>query len=135
VLQVGPEATVIARYGGNARSWLSVDLDPAHPLADRVMDVMDLDLEARSFDLVLCAHVIDLVDDKEKALRELHRVTRAALREQAQLRAQSVQRHHSVKGTGGDAVVAEDENVTARHERAAYRRPAAAQAVTQANAP
>jgi SAM-dependent methyltransferase len=76
VLQVGPEATVIARYGGNAESWLSVDLDPAHPLGDQVMDVMDLALEDASFDLVLCAHVIDLVADRDKAVHELHRVTR-----------------------------------------------------------
>ncbi|MGH3017029.1 MAG: class I SAM-dependent methyltransferase [Gaiellaceae bacterium] len=76
VLHIGPEAVVIARYGGDARSWLSVDLDPAHPLVDRVMDVMDLALEDASFDLVLCAHVIDVVDDREKAVRELHRITR-----------------------------------------------------------
>jgi SAM-dependent methyltransferase len=67
---------VIARYRGDARSWLSVDLDPDHPLVDRVLDVVDLALEDATFDLVLCAHVIDLVADREKAVRELHRVTR-----------------------------------------------------------
>ncbi|MET0938777.1 MAG: methyltransferase domain-containing protein [Gaiellaceae bacterium] len=76
VLQVGPEATVIARYAEDAHTWLSVDLDPAHPLADRVMDVMDLALEDASFDLVLCAHVLDVVADRDVAVRELHRVTR-----------------------------------------------------------
>jgi len=76
VLHVGPEAVVIERYGGEARSWLSVDLDPDHPLADRVMDVMDLALDDASFDLVISMHVIDLVQDRERAVRELHRVTR-----------------------------------------------------------
>ena len=76
VLQVGPEAAVIARYAGDVHSWLSVDLDPAHPLADRVMDVMDLALEDASVDLVLCAHVLDIVADRDVAVRELHRVTR-----------------------------------------------------------
>jgi hypothetical protein len=43
----------------------------------------------------------------------------ATLREQAQLRTKSLRRDLAVRGTGGDAVVAEDENVTARHERGA----------------
>jgi SAM-dependent methyltransferase len=76
VLHVGPEAAVIARFGRAARSWLSVDLDPEHPLVDRVMDVQDLQLEDASFDLVLCAHVVDLVADHDRAVRELWRVTR-----------------------------------------------------------
>ena len=40
------------------------------------MDVMDLALEDASFDLVLCAHVLDIVADRGRAVRELHRVTR-----------------------------------------------------------
>jgi SAM-dependent methyltransferase len=74
VLHVGPERCVIERYGRKAGSWLSVDID--HHLADRLMDVQELDLESSSFDTVLCAHVLDVVPDIGRALSELRRVLR-----------------------------------------------------------
>ena len=76
VLHIGPEAGVMARYRRDARSWLAVDVDPTHPLVDRVMDVTDLPLPDGTADLVLCAHVLDVVSDHDAAVRELHRVTR-----------------------------------------------------------
>ena len=76
VLQVGPDAGVMARHRDEARSWLAVDIDPGHPLIDHVMDVTSLTLEDGTVDLVLCAHVLDLVHDHDAALRELYRVTR-----------------------------------------------------------
>lgn len=76
VLHVGPEAIVIARYGRSAKSWLSVDIDPQHPLVDRVMDVQELLLPDESFDLVICTQVLDLAEDRARGVRELHRVTR-----------------------------------------------------------
>jgi SAM-dependent methyltransferase len=74
VLHVGPERCVITRYRDRARSWLAVDLD--HHLADRRMDVQELDLPSSSFDTVLCAHVLDVVPDIGRALAELRRVLR-----------------------------------------------------------
>jgi SAM-dependent methyltransferase len=76
VLHVGPEAGVMNRYRRKALSWLAVDLDPANPLADRVMDVQSLALEDASFDLVLCSHVLDVVSHEDDAVADLHRVTR-----------------------------------------------------------
>lgn len=75
VLHVGPERCLIARYRDRARSWLAVDLD--HHLADRQMDVRELDLPPSSFDTVVCAHVLDVVPELGRALAELHRVLRA----------------------------------------------------------
>lgn len=77
ILQVGPERSITARYRPRARSWLAVDVDPANPLADRAMDVRSLDLADESFDLVLCAHVLDIVEPHDQAVAELRRVTRA----------------------------------------------------------
>lgn len=77
VLQVGPERSIMNRYRERARSWLAVDVDPDNPLADRTMDVRSLELADASFDLVLCAHVLDVVEPHDEAVRELRRVTRA----------------------------------------------------------
>lgn len=76
VLHIGPEAAVIARYRARARSWLAADVDPDHPLADAELDVAALPLADESFDLVLCSHVLDVVDRHDDAVRELRRVTR-----------------------------------------------------------
>ena len=74
VLHVGPERSVIALFKPRSRSWLSIDID--HPLADRRMDVQELELATSSFDVALCAHVLDVVPDQARALGELHRVLR-----------------------------------------------------------
>jgi SAM-dependent methyltransferase len=76
VLHVGPEACIMKRYRDKARTWLAIDLDPAHPLIDRTMDVTALALEDASFDLVLCSHVLDIVERHDDAIDELYRVTR-----------------------------------------------------------
>ncbi|HEU0304963.1 MAG TPA: methyltransferase domain-containing protein [Gaiellaceae bacterium] len=76
VLHVGPEACVMARYRAGSRSWLAADVDPGHPLVERVTDVTKLALPDAAFDLVLCSHVLDVVGDHDQAVRELARVTR-----------------------------------------------------------
>jgi SAM-dependent methyltransferase len=76
VLQVGPERSIRNRYRQRARSWLAVDVDPGNPLADETMDVRHLGLADASFDLVLCAHVLDIVEPHDQGVAELRRVTR-----------------------------------------------------------
>jgi SAM-dependent methyltransferase len=78
VLQVGPERSIGERFRARARSWLAVDIDPTNPVADRTMDVLSLDLPDTAFDLVLCSHVLDIVEEHEdRAVAELYRVTRS----------------------------------------------------------
>lgn len=48
--------------------------DIASPLADEHFDVTSIPHQAGSFDLVLCNHVLEHVDDDALAMRELHRV-------------------------------------------------------------
>jgi SAM-dependent methyltransferase len=76
VLQVGPERSIAARYRPRAKRWLAVDVDPENPLADEAMDVRSLTLPDASFDLVLCAHVLDIVEPHDQGVAELRRVTR-----------------------------------------------------------
>lgn len=52
--------------------YLSVDI--ASPLAMRHMDIRTLDLPSDEFDLLICYHVLEHIDEELKALRELRRV-------------------------------------------------------------
>jgi len=76
VLQVGPERSIMERFRPRAATWLAVDVDPDHPLTDKTLDVRDLTLSDASFDLVLCSHVLDIVEPHDQAVAELYRVTR-----------------------------------------------------------
>lgn len=73
VLHVSPEPCVqrLLRNAG-LDDYLSIDLE--YRLAMRKMDVTDLRLEGERFDLVVCSHVLDAVEDLERALAEIRRV-------------------------------------------------------------
>ena len=60
------------RYGA---SYVSLDIDAAR--ADVVADIIDLPFPDRTFDLVICAHVLEHVPDDRKAMREFARVLAA----------------------------------------------------------
>ena len=68
VLQVGPERSIIDRFRARAGTWLAVDVDPGHPLADRTMGVIRLALPDGAFALVLCSHVLDIVEAHDEAV-------------------------------------------------------------------
>jgi len=73
VLHVGPERCmqrVFARMG--RLDYVAVDR--AHPLATHTMDVRRLSFDERSFDFVVCFHVLVFLPDKRDATRELARV-------------------------------------------------------------
>jgi ubiquinone/menaquinone biosynthesis C-methylase UbiE len=53
-------------------SYLSIDI--ASAMAMRHMDIRCLDLPDNTFDVVICYHVIEHIDDESKALSELRRV-------------------------------------------------------------
>jgi SAM-dependent methyltransferase len=54
------------------RKYISGDLRKS---ADRILDVEQLEIEDASFDVVICSHVLEHVDDR-KALEEIARVLR-----------------------------------------------------------
>ncbi len=55
-------------------SYLSVDLES--PLAIQKMDITSLRFDKRTFDAVLCYHVLEHIEDDKKALSEIFRVLR-----------------------------------------------------------
>ena len=48
--------------------------DLVSPIADLHFDLHDIPLEANSFEVILCNHVLEHVDDSHKCMQELHRV-------------------------------------------------------------
>lgn len=74
VLHFAPErqvANIIRKCG--PRSYKTADI--AEGKADMVLNIENMDVPDRSFDRIVCSHVLEHVDDKA-ALSEMHRVLR-----------------------------------------------------------
>lgn len=79
VLHVAPEVTLREFFQGPARPKRYVMGDKTMPGYRYPPDVVDMDIQAipfadDSFDLILCNHVLEHVQDDRSAMRELHRV-------------------------------------------------------------
>ena len=73
VLHVAPEPKLgqllRSRYGA---AYVSLDIDAQR--ADVVADIIDLPFPDNTFDLIICAHVLEHVPDDLRAMREFSRV-------------------------------------------------------------
>jgi SAM-dependent methyltransferase len=76
VLHVAPEVA-LSGWLRSLEGVHYVSADAGSPLADVRADITRLPFDAASFDLVVCAHVLEHVEDDRAALAELHRVLRA----------------------------------------------------------
>ena len=65
-LHIAPDRVVSA-------DWFA-DYEPSYYGATNSLDLEDIDREDRSYDLVICNHVLEHVPDDTKALRELFRI-------------------------------------------------------------
>ena len=73
VLHFAPEAIVTKIICDNPNvNYLSVDID--HRNAMRKEDIKNLSFQDNSFDLIICIHVLEHIDDDKKAMQELLRV-------------------------------------------------------------
>jgi len=75
VLHIAPEQPFIKRF----RSMENLDYytaDLESPLADIKLDIRNMPLEDESFDVVICNHVLEHIDDDIKAMKEIYRVLR-----------------------------------------------------------
>lgn len=78
LLHIAPEVALMRKfskmYASQPLDYITADLES--PLADMHFDVQHIPLEDESFDVVICNHIMEHVEDDRKALRELHRILR-----------------------------------------------------------
>jgi SAM-dependent methyltransferase len=73
VLHVAPEYCFIKRFKAlDNLDYTTADLES--PLADVKMDIMDIPFGDNTFDVVICNHTLEHVDDDLKAMKEFYRV-------------------------------------------------------------
>jgi SAM-dependent methyltransferase len=75
VLHIAPEPA-LARHLSRQPQLRYVSGDLMSPLAAMVLDVTDIPFPDDRFDVILCSHVLEHVQDDRRAMQELHRVLR-----------------------------------------------------------
>jgi len=72
-LHIAPEYCFIKRFK-KMKNLDYVTGDLISPWADVKMDIQKIPFEANEFDVIMCNHVLEHVDDDKKAMQEFHRV-------------------------------------------------------------
>ncbi len=73
ILHIAPEACFINRFEKlHGEHYITADIES--PLAKVKMDIHQIPFEANRFDVVLCNHVLEHVQDDIQAMREIYRV-------------------------------------------------------------
>jgi SAM-dependent methyltransferase len=73
VLHVAPEQSFIKRFRKLTNlKYTTADIES--PLADVKMDIKNIPFNENTFDVLICNHVMEHIDDEQKALKEILRV-------------------------------------------------------------
>tara|TARA_A100001011_G_scaffold399401_1_gene507837 strand:- start:1508 stop:2260 length:753 start_codon:yes stop_codon:yes gene_type:complete len=73
VLHIAPEQVFYKKFK-KFKHWKYITADLNSPLADIKVDICKLPFEENSFNLIICNHVLEHVQDHIKAMSELYRV-------------------------------------------------------------
>ncbi len=73
LLHFAPEKVVEEWLRSLCHEYISCDIKPG--VADKVLNIENIEVTSNSFDVVLCSHVLEHVDDK-RAISEIHRILR-----------------------------------------------------------
>ena len=78
LLHIAPEVCLMRHlkplYKGAKEHYRTADLES--PLADLHFDIQQIPIEENRFDVVICNHLMEHVEDDRLAMRELHRILR-----------------------------------------------------------
>jgi len=73
VLHIAPEQPFIKRFKALKKlDYTTADL--VSPIADVKMDIRDMPFKDNTFDVLMCNHVLEHIDDELKATKEIYRV-------------------------------------------------------------
>lgn len=80
LLHIAPEVCLMRHlkphYKSSPESYKTADLES--PLADLHFDIQQIPLTDETFDVVICNHLMEHVEDDRQAMRELHRILKPA---------------------------------------------------------
>lgn len=78
LLHIAPEVALMRKfsriYAKQPADYVTADLES--PLADLHFDIQHIPLEDESFDVVICNHIMEHVEDDRQAMREILRIMR-----------------------------------------------------------
>jgi len=72
VLHMAPEQCFLSRFKKLNHEYITADIDS--PIADVKADIVNLPFTDNSFDVILCNHLLEHIQDDTKAMKELFRV-------------------------------------------------------------
>ena len=73
VLHIAPEQAFYKRFK-EIRFWDYLTLDLRSPIADIKADITNLPFDENVFDLIICNHVLEHIQDDKIAMKEIYRV-------------------------------------------------------------
>jgi SAM-dependent methyltransferase len=73
VLHIAPEQPFLKRFK-NLKNLDYTTADLLSPIADVKMDIREMPFDDNSYDVLICNHVLEHIDDELKATKEIYRV-------------------------------------------------------------
>lgn len=78
ILHFAPENCIYNAFFANYGDlYWPVDIDEAIPIVRKRIDIMDIDFEDETFDLIICNHVLEHVNNANIAIKEITRVIKS----------------------------------------------------------
>ena len=74
VLHFAPEIGIYKMFQRNGADNVAADIDPSRFIGAMFADILNIPFPDNDFDAVICIHVLEHIEDDQKAIREIYRV-------------------------------------------------------------